>query len=125
MNLRKPLLVGKMNTNAPQAQLSRSAETFRFMIKYLGDHNPALDRWADELAETCQGQRLGESYCRLSGERHIQYGFTSRESAQSAKNRFDRADLSGWGDHYELTASQVTNQGWVYPPPVQPISPPH
>ena len=125
MNLRKPLLVGKMNANATPVEVRRPQELYRFMIHYIGDHNPAIDQWADLLAERYQGQKLGESYCRLSGERSMQYSFESHEQAQRAHACFVDADLSNCGDHYELIVSKVTDKGWVYPPPTSPVSPPH
>ena len=125
MNLRKPLLVGKMNASTSQVEARAPKALYRFMIHYIGDHNPAIDRWADQLAEHHQGQKLGESYCRLSGERSMQYSFESRDQAQRARASFVDADLSSCGDHYELIVTRVTDKGWVYPPPTYPVSPPH
>ena len=98
---------------------------YRFMLVYIGDANPILDRWTDEVANLYGGERLGDSYCLFSGTRNIQFGFDYEGNADQAKGHFDRADLSTMGESYYLETTKVTNKGWVYPPPVAPVNIPY
>ena len=125
MNSRKPWLVRQMKNRPANADIHHHSTLYRFMIHYMGDQNPALDHWAHELIARSQGRCLGESYCRFSGARSIQYGFESTEDAQNAHDQMSQADLSIMGNHYDLHISKITNQGWIYPQPVQPVFPPH
>ena len=114
MNFRSSSLI-KTPLDAHSSPFERSKVTHHFMVRYLGDSNPDLDSWADQLASHCSGQRLGGSYCRLSGDRTLQYGFSSHEEAMNAKDLFRQASLPDEVQSYRLSTSQVTDKGWTYP----------
>ena len=114
MNFRSSSLI-KTPLDAHTLPFERSDITHHFMVRYLGDVNPDLDYWADQLASRCSGQRLGGSYCRLSGDRNLQYGFSSYEEAQYAKALFDQSCLPHEVRSYRLSTSKVTDEGWTYP----------
>ena len=114
MNARKPLLVDRSSRQYPGI-------IYHFMITYIGDINPEIEQWANQVTDQFKGRRLGDSHCLLSGSRTIQFGFDFFENARLAKQRLDLADLPGMSDHYEVKTSNVTDKGWVYPPPVIPM----
>ena len=118
MNARKPLLVDRSSRQHPGIM-------YHFMITYIGDINPEIEQWANQVTDQFKGRRLGGSHCLLSGSRTIQFGFEFYENARLAKDRFDHADRPGQSDHYEVETSNVTDKGWVYPPPVIPMIRPH
>ena len=118
MNARKPLLIDRSSRHHPGIM-------YHFMMTYIGDLNPGIEQWANQVTDLFKGRRLGDSHCLLSGSRTIQFGFEFFENASLAKDHVDHADLSGMSDHYEVETSNVTDKGWVYPPPVVPMIPIH
>jgi hypothetical protein len=98
---------------------------YHFMVGYVGDRNPTLDQWADDVAEQHQGKRLGDSYCLFAGERSIQYGYLHRSDAERVRRIIVNAEYPGAESNYYITVTEVTNKGWVFPPPVVPIRAPH